>query len=283
MAAEALLSFASAGREVRSSETRSILTPASGFMHRYRYTLNPYSGCAFGCSYCYARYFAPRRSDVEAWGRWVTVKRHARSAIRRSCARGELLDGDAVYLSSVTDPYQPIERRLELTRGILEEILDSGVQPRLTVQTRSPLVTRDLDLLRRFRHVRVNITVSTDDEAVRRRYEPSCPPIAARLDAARAVVEAGVPLGLSLSPLLPLRDAHAFGAHLATFQADEYVTQYVKLGGGWYVSGTPGAVVQHLRGDGWDERSYRGAVEALRAGLGGLTLLEGMEGYAPAR
>lgn len=270
--------------EVRSVNTSSILTVASGFMDRYRYTLNPYAGCSFGCSYCYARYFTRRFADRETWGRWVGVKARARASLRRACARGELLDGDAIYLSSVTDPYQPIERRLELTRGLLEDILDAGIQPRITVQTRSPLATRDIDLFRRFEHIRVNMTVTTDDDDVRRRYEPTCPPIEARLCAAREIADAGVPIGISLSPLLPLRDAAAFAAQLASFEADEYVAQYVKLGGGWFVSGTPASIVAAMRAEGWDERAYRRSVGVLRDVLGpGRPLLEGREGYAPAR
>jgi len=279
---DARVARAPLGREVRTSTTRSILTPASGFMKRYRYTLNPYAGCTFGCSYCYARYFASRVQDVEDWGRWVAVKQNARAAILRACASGDLRDGDAVYISSVTDPYQPIERRLQLTRGIMEDLILSGVQPRITVQTRSPLVTRDIDLFRRFEHIRVNMTVTTDDDAVRRRYEPACPPIEARLEAARTLADAGVPIGISLSPLLPIGDARAFGVRLATFEAAEYVTQFVKLGGGRFVSGTPSAVVQQLRDDGWDHRAYGRAVAELRAGLGGRVLLEGTAGFAPA-
>jgi len=183
----------------------------------------------------------------------------------------------------VTDPYQPIERRLQLTRGILEAILASGVQPRITVQTRSPLAIRDIDLFQRFARIRVNITVTTDDDAARRRYEPTCPPIEARLDAAREIAAAGVPIGLSLSPLLPLRGPEAFGAFLATFEADEYVAQYVTLGGGRFVSGTPPEVVEQLRQDGWDARAYRKALGGLQRGLGPFGLLEGAEGYAPAR
>ena len=183
-----------------------------------------------------------------------------------------------------SDTSQPVERLLRLTRGILEDLLASGIQPRLTIQTRSPLATRDIDLFRQFEHIRVNVTVTTDDDDVRRRYEPSCPPIEARLDAARAIADAGVPIGLSLSPLLSLRDARAFGAFLATFEADEYVTQYLKLGGGRFVSGTRAAVVEVMRADSWDQRAYRRAVGELRSGLGPrVTLLEGAEGYAPVR
>ena len=95
MSAEATAARAPRTPDVRTSTTRSILTPASGFMKRYRFTLNPYAGCTFGCSYCYARYFAARLQDVEDWGRWVAVKQHARAAIEKACASGELRDGDA--------------------------------------------------------------------------------------------------------------------------------------------------------------------------------------------
>ena len=119
--------------EVSYNDARSILTPASGFIRRYDFTLNPYSGCGFGCDYCYARYFAPSDEERESWGRWVRVKRNAVDLVQRACATGKLADGDAVYMSSVTDPYQPIEKKLGLTRTILKAILDAGVQPRLTV------------------------------------------------------------------------------------------------------------------------------------------------------
>ena len=89
----------------------------------------------------------------------------------------------------MTDPYQPVERTLELTRDLLRELADHH-QPRLVVQTRSPLVTRDLDLLVRFEHVQVNVTVTTDDDEVRRAFEPSCPNNRVRLKAVGEVVAA---------------------------------------------------------------------------------------------
>ena len=264
-------------------EARSILTPASGFMSRYRYTLNPYNGCTFGCPYCYAQGFATRVPDRESWGRWVVAKRNARALIEAACRAGDLEDGDAVYLSSVTDPYQPLERRLRLTHGILEAILEAGVQPRLTVQTRSPLAARDIDLFQRFEHIRVNFTITTDSDAVRRMYEPACPPIEARFQALRAVAAAGVRVGVSISPMLPVEDPPAFGARLAALHADEYVTQYLKPPAPRFAGGTSRAVLDRLRGDGWGPREYRHAVDAIRAALGDSgPLLEGTMGYAPA-
>src|SRR3990172_8558175 len=170
-------------RSVQHIDSKTILPPTSGFMSQYKFTLNPYGGCAFGCEYCYARSFAPSSEQRETWGRWVLVKTNARELIAKACRSGVLNSGDAVYMSSVTDPYQPVERHLGLTRTVLKAILDSGVQPRLTIQTRSPLVTRDIDLFQRFERLRVNVTITTDSEDVRRRYEPRCPPISARIDA----------------------------------------------------------------------------------------------------
>ena len=165
----------------------------------FEWTCNPYVGCTFGCSYCYAAFLPQNRRPVEDWGRWFTAKKNAVELARRQARK---VAGQSVYLSSVTDPYQPIERRLELTRSVLQVLLDHGVQPRLTVQTRSPLVTRDIDLLRRFEHVRVNITIGTDSDEVRRRYEPHCPSIGRRFEAAAELAAAGRP-----SILIPLPTA----------------------------------------------------------------------------
>src|SRR3989304_2377351 len=124
-------------------------------------------------------------------------------------------------MPGVAAPYQPVERRRGLTRTILEAILDSDVQPRLTIQTRSPLVTRDIDLFERFKKLRINVTITTDSEDVRRRYEPRCPQIRARMKAASALSAAGVRIGISISPMLPLKDAEACGARLADLGAGE--------------------------------------------------------------
>ena len=268
---------------VQHIDSKSILTPASGFMSQYKFTLNPYGGCAFGCEYCYARFFAPSSKQRETWGQWILVKTNAPELIASACRFGVLNSGDAVYMSSVTDPYQPVERRFGLARAVLEAILDSGVQPRLTIQTRSPLVTRDIDLFERFEKLRVNVTITTDSEDVRRRYEPRCPPIPARIKASEALSAAGVRIGISISPMLPLEDAEAFGARLADLGAEEYVTQYLKPGRSRFAAGTSAEALRRVREDGWGLLEYRQARDALSRALGDeRPLLEGMAGFAPA-
>jgi DNA repair photolyase len=275
------LSLETAG--VGLADARTILTPASGFIRRYRYSLNPYSGCRFACEYCYARAFAPTAEKRQTWGEWATAKRNAAALITKACRDGTLQSGDAIYMSSATDPYQPAEHRLRLTRAILEAILEAGVQPRLTVQTRSPIAARDVDLFQRFERIRVNISVTTDSEQVRLRYEPKAPAIKARLRMARTLADAGVAIGISVSPMLPIDDVEAFAEVIASLNAAEYVSQYMAPPGPIFAAGTLPATLRMAREDGWGRPQYARAREVIQRVLGPhRPLLEGDEGFAPA-
>lgn len=265
-------------------QSRSILTPTSGFLRRYKYSLNPYIGCGFGCEYCYGRFFARSAAKREAWGQWVSVKANARELIEHVCRSGGLATGDAVYMSSVTDPYQPIEQRLGLTRAILEAMLSCGIQPRLTIQTRSPITTRDIDLFQRFEKIRVNFSIPTDAEDVRLRYEPHAPSIAARFRAAAQIRDAGIPLGVSVTPTLPIHDIEAFSVRLAALNADGYSTQYLKPERSSFGAGSTRGVLQKVEEDAWGLREYSRARESIAKALGEHKILyEGANGYAPVQ
>ena len=269
---------------IQYGKSQTLLSPAGGFIKSYKFTLNPYSGCAFGCEYCYARFFAPTLEDQQTWGQWVRVKQNAvellRKARRSRSAARRLERGDAVYMSTVTDPYQPIEQRLGLTRAILEELIE--VQPRLTIQTRSPIATRDIDLFRQFERIRVNFTITTDSEDVRLRYEPHTPAIDVRLKAAETVARAGVPIGISISPMLPIRDTQQFARRVANLDATEYVTQFFKPTRSRFSAGSSPLALQLLREDDWSEEKYRLVRRTLLDEFDQRhQLLEGDEGYAP--
>ena len=90
---------------------QEVLTKATGFMDAYDFTLNPYSGCSFGCTYCYAAFFSRDVQKRDNWGYWVTVKENAVELLEKR--KPGVLDGKLIYMSSVTDPYQPVERQLE--------------------------------------------------------------------------------------------------------------------------------------------------------------------------
>jgi DNA repair photolyase len=255
-------------------QPRTILTKASGFMSAYDYTLNPYSGCQFGCNYCYAAFFVRDKELIESWGDWVEAKANAVEVLRRMRTD---LRGKSIYMSSVTDPYQPVERRLGLVRELLTELLPR--QPKLVIQTRGPLVTRDIDLLSQFDEVRVNMTVTTDSEQVRRAFEPTCPSNTQRLDAIREVQDAGIETCITMTPLLPVENPQKFAQRLLATGVRRFVVQPFHTSSGRFVAGTRDAAVEMSKRLNWSEDRYRATVEVLRAALPHLD--EGKHGFAP--
>jgi DNA repair photolyase len=255
---------------------RSIFSPAAGFIRRggFDWTCNPYVGCTFGCVYCYAMFLPQNRRPREDWGRWLQAKQNAVELARKQAPK---LAGQALYLSSVTDPYLPAERSLFLTRGILEALLPH--QPRLLVQTRGPLVVRDIDVLRQYRRVRVNVSIPTDSEEVRRAFEPKAPPLEKRWAAASELRAAGLPVGLCLTPLLPLADPDEFADRVAAFRPDVLVVQDFHDAGGRFGADTGADARRLLASSGWSDADYRTFRDRLRARLG--VVHEGEAGFFP--
>ena len=219
---------------------REILTRATGFMGEYDFTLNPYSGCSFGCAYCYAAFFSHDAERRDAWGSWVAVKENAVDLLQKRKAGS--LDGKLIYMSSVTDPYQPVERRLGITRGLLQTMADRGDKPKLVVQTRSPDVVRDCDLFRHIEEnggrVQVNMTATTDDEDVRRTFEPSCPSNPVRLDAISRVQSEGIDSCITMTPLLLVNNPPAFASDLCATGVGKFIVQPFHFQSGKFVAKT---------------------------------------------
>jgi DNA repair photolyase len=171
----------------------------------FTWTINPYRGCEFACKYCYARYtheFMEMRDGVE-FEQKIYVKQHTADLLRRDLRR--VKRGESIALGTATDPYQPAERRYEVTRGILEEFVrHRGLE--LGIVTKSNLIVRDLDLLRevsRNNVVSVHITVTTLNLELARILEPRAPRPDLRMEAVREISEAGINVGVSCSPVLP--------------------------------------------------------------------------------
>ncbi len=260
--------------QIRAVETAQILTRATGFISGFDYTLNPYVGCQFGCAYCYAAFFVSekRRDD---WGYWVDVKRNAVELLTKR----RVLKDKNIYMSSVTDPYQPVELRIGLTRSILEAVLPESRQPRLVIQTRSPFVTRDIDLFKRFRKLRVNMTVTTDCDVIRKRFEPMCPSNDRRLEALEQVKAAGIRTGICITPMLPLENPELFALRLAASGADVYVAQPFKPSRGAFAASTRSMATDIAREFNWTVGAYRQAFSVLRRHLP--HLYEGRDGFMP--
>jgi DNA repair photolyase len=269
-----------------------VLTKATGFMDTYDFTLNPYSGCSFGCAYCYAAFFSRDAEQRDNWGYWVTVKENAVELLeRRLKRRPDFLDGKLIYMSSVTDPYQPVERELNLTRRVLE-IMAERHKPRLVVQTRSPDVVRDIDLYQQIEanggRVQVNMTVTTDDEDVRRTFEPFCPSNTVRLKAIREVQDAGVETCITMTPLLLVSQPYAFVNNLLETGVEKFIAQPFHFSRGKFVASTREGAFDLMAEKLGCERSsfqdtylehYQRVFEVLRDNLPDLG--EGKDGFKP--
>jgi len=171
----------------------------------FTWTINPYRGCEFGCRYCYARYtheFMEMRDGME-FEQKIYVKQHAGGLLRHELRR--VKPNESIALGTATDPYQPAERRYEITREILEEFArHRGYE--LGIVTKSNLIERDLELLQQVAHsnqVSVHVTITTLNTDLARILEPRAPRPDLRMDAVRALVKAGLRVGISCSPVIP--------------------------------------------------------------------------------
>jgi DNA repair photolyase len=186
-------------------QTRRFIGRGSGRMSSI-WTINPYRGCEYGCKYCYARYaheFMELR-DPELFERKIYAKQFQAPAFRAEARR--LKTGDTVWMGTATDPYQPAERRFQITRQMLEVFAgDRGLD--LGITTKSDLVARDAGLMARIARknkIRVHLTITTLDESLARLLEPRAPRPVLRLGAVKKLTEAGIPVSVLAHPVMPL-------------------------------------------------------------------------------
>ena len=161
---------------VKEIEVKSILTRSK--IEGVSYCLNPYVGCAHACGYCYARFMKKFSGHTEPWGDFVDVKMNAPQVLERQLKTAKK---ECVSISTVTDPYQPVEKKFQITRRCLEIFIKHKVP--VSILTKSPLVSRDLDLFSCFPDSEVGISITTDNDTIRRIFEPRVPTIDQRCEA----------------------------------------------------------------------------------------------------
>ncbi|NTV57847.1 MAG: radical SAM protein [Deltaproteobacteria bacterium] len=180
---------------VKETQAKSILNKSQIF----DYCVNPYTGCQVNCRYCYARLFMKRYSGhKEAWGEFVDVKINAPEVLRKQLQRAKR---GTAWISSVCDPYQPLEAKYELTRRCLKELLEK--QFPVNIQTKSKLVLRDMDLLKDFKEIEVGFTITTNDEKIAGFFEPGAASVADRMKALERIHSSGIKTFAFIGPLLP--------------------------------------------------------------------------------
>jgi len=184
----------------------SILSPTTGYIAAagFTHSLSPARNCTYGCTYCYVPtlgiYGGLKPEDIRRWGHFTTFKTNAPQLLRR-----ELKSHQSIYCSPLVDPYQPAEAGQRLMPEILDAVL--ACPPRVfVIQTRGPLILRDLDRLRELNQraiLRVSFSITTDRDDIRKLYEPLCESIERRLATVRALRDAGIEVYATLAPLLP--------------------------------------------------------------------------------
>ncbi|WP_054840908.1 SPL family radical SAM protein [Thermococcus peptonophilus] len=172
------------------TRAKSIYTPSR--IPGVSWSVNQYVGCSFACSYCYAK-FLTKWKDYGKWGSWVEVKVNAHELARKR-VRG------SVVMSTVSDPDQPIEAELKLTRRVLQYM---DKRNELSILTKSPLVTRDIDLFKLFDRIEVELTINGFKGREKRLFEPLTPVQEARINALKELKEAGLKTYVFVSPIIP--------------------------------------------------------------------------------
>ncbi|NIO49346.1 MAG: radical SAM protein [Candidatus Aminicenantes bacterium] len=181
--------------KISEVKAKSILNKSKIF----DYCLNPYTGCEHNCTYCYARLFMRRYSGhKEPWGEFVDVKINAPELLKKQLERARR---GIVWISSVCDPYQPLEADYKLTRQCLKELVMK--QFPVNIQTKSTLVLRDLDLLLQFEEIEVGFTITTDDERIATLFESRASSVKERINSLEKIHSKGISTFAFVGPLLP--------------------------------------------------------------------------------
>ncbi|SDJ26407.1 SPL family radical SAM protein [Natribacillus halophilus] len=182
---------------------KTLLNKGTGFLSGYTHSLNPYTGCAYGCSFCYVRQMPVSTFRDGEWGTWVDVKKGAADLLQKELKRAKSKGEVTIFMSSSTDLYQPVEHEERITRSLLEVMVEHPPDF-LFVQTRSPMARRDIDLFLQMEdRIRVSMTIETDREDIRKHFTPDAPAIRGRLKTLQLLRKAGVPTQATIAPLLP--------------------------------------------------------------------------------
>lgn len=164
------------------------------------WSINPYVGCEHACEYCYARFMKRFTNHEDPWGEFVDIRVNIPEVLKKEL-KSDKYKGETVYIGTVTDPYQQMEKEYKLTRKILEELVDYPTS--VSILTKSDLILRDLDLIKKFKNIDVNFTFNTLNETWRKKVEPNSSTSKERLNAMKKLSEEGVSVYAMVGPYWP--------------------------------------------------------------------------------
>jgi len=194
---------------IKTVEVKSILSRSR--IPGVTYCINPYIGCWHGCRYCYADFMKKYSNHTESWGEFVDIKINAVEILKKQIKKAKK---KTVIISSVTDPYNPLESKYQITRECLKILLEC--QFPISILTKSPLVVRDIDLFTKFNECEVGLTITTDNDQIRKIFEPNSPPIEKRIEALQKLKEHNIKTYIFIGPVLPMNPEN-LGKKVAPF------------------------------------------------------------------
>jgi DNA repair photolyase len=180
--------------KINEIEAKTILSKSQV----YDYALNSYVGCQHSCVYCYAKFMKRFTGHREKWGEFIDIKINAPELLSHEVKKKRV---GRVWISGVCDPYQPLEKRYMITKRCLDILTESGWP--FTVQTKSALVLRDIETLKKAANAEVGFTITTADDKIREIFEPGAPPLSERIDALATLKSKGIRTFAMVAPILP--------------------------------------------------------------------------------
>ena len=191
--------------KITETKAKTILTKTN--LPGCNYVVNPYNGCQFACMYCYAAQIARWKHPDEEWGSFLDVKINSPELLKIDLEKLEKKfkskNFGIIWFSSVTDPYTGLEAKYQLTRKCLQVLVDFNYQGQVALQTKSPLIARDIDLFKKLKDVSIGFTVTTLDDKVTRFLEVEAPPVSDRIKAIKVLNNSGIHTYAFIGPLLP--------------------------------------------------------------------------------
>jgi DNA repair photolyase len=190
--------------DFKEIQSKSILSPCG--IPGIDYVINPYTGCRFGCTYCYASFMGRFLKDksIKDWGQYVYAKVNAPELLKKEICKIKNKGKDIeIFMSSVTDPYQGIEAKYQLTRKCLEVIHEYGFEGYVSILTKSDLVLRDIDIFKKFNNIVVGMTVTSYTDGISRYFEKFAPDVSSRFKALKTLNENGIKTYAFIGPILP--------------------------------------------------------------------------------
>ena len=206
------------------------------------WAINPYVGCSHGCVYCYARFIKRFTGHTEEWGAFVDARVNIAEVLEKQMSSSKY-KGEQIYIGTVTDPYQPIERKYKLTRSVLKILLN--YKNPVSILTKSDMVLNDLDLLKQFKEIDINFTITTLDEKWKKFVEPNSPTIKQRLRAMEKLTNEGITVFAMMGPYWPIfTDSEALFREFKRVGVSRVFTEsFNTIGGNW--TGVEKALKKH--------------------------------------